>query len=46
MQINIIYTAMSLYNFIKFFLENKKNIYYTPTNIFYNTDSNNSISNI
>lgn len=35
---------MSIYNFIKSYLENKKNLYYILTNIFDNIGNNSNVS--
>lgn len=39
-QIDIVYIAIGLHNFIKSNFENEKDIYYIPINIFDDTDSN------
>lgn len=44
MEINIVYVAMDFHNFIKFYSENEKDIYYILTNILNNVDSNDRVS--
>lgn len=40
---NIIYSTIDLYNFVKSYLKNKKYLYYILTNIFNKINMNNNI---